>query len=96
MVGSVPLFFENFIDWLNHEDHFLGLHFYRYLYSRISDQIPFNSLRPCSSVVERILGKDEVGGSIPLEGSTGEVQQIVQNFKTNLQLPTKTNSNQNG
>jgi hypothetical protein len=24
---------------------------------------------PCSSVVERILGKDEVGGSIPLEGS---------------------------
>ena len=25
---------------------------------------------PCSSVVERILGKDEVGGSIPLEGSS--------------------------
>ncbi len=27
-------------------------------------------MRPCSSVVERILGKDEVGGSIPLEGSS--------------------------
>jgi hypothetical protein len=25
---------------------------------------------PCSSVVERILGKDEASGSIPLEGSS--------------------------
>ena len=26
---------------------------------------------PCSSVVERVLGKDEAAGSIPAEGSTG-------------------------
>ena len=31
---------------------------------------------PCSSVVERILGKDEVGGSIPLEGSSSNSNNL--------------------
>ena len=74
----VVVFFKISIDEPSVGAQFRGLSF-----STLSvwDEIALLTVRilcPCSSVVERILGKDEVGGSIPLEGSRLKAKIISQ------------------